>query len=169
MKIVKSKVWSLGLLALISCKKEKLPEVTPPTCTERCNYISDFVGHHWKQVGDCEDSSTYALNNIGLMPLPTSYSYTFNACDTDNVWIINSNGSSYVPNLVKCSSSEPDTFFQPAWNFSADRKQLIFTGASTFYIQSITPSEMKLYYYFTVTPIGQQPIRFVRLWTYKSI
>ncbi len=160
---------ALAGLLLWSCRKEKLPEVKTVPCTERCNYIADFVGHHWKQVGDYEDSSAYALSNIGLMPLPTSYSYTFNNCDRDNEWVINSDGSSYVLNPLKCGSNEPDTFFQPAWRMSDDRKQLIFSGASTLFIESITPSEMKLYYYFTVNPPNQPPIRFVRLWTYKSI
>lgn len=159
----------LGLL-LTGCKKEKLPgDIVKITCLERCNYISDFVGHRWKQVGDCDDSTTYALNNIGLMPLPTSYSYTFNNCDRDNEWIINADGSSYVLNPLKCGTNEPDTFFQPTWKISDDRKQLIFSGASTLYIESITPSEMKLYYYYIATPVGHAPIRFVRLWTFKSI
>lgn len=158
----------IGIL-LSACKKEKLPDPDPPVCTERCNYISDFIGHHWKQVGDCDDSSAYALSHIGLMPLSTSYNYQFDSCDNDNEWIINADGSSYVLNPLKCYTSEPDTFIQATWNFSNDRKQLSFTGGSTFYIESITSAEMKLYYYYTVVPAGKPAIRFVRVWTYISI
>jgi beta-xylosidase len=104
-----------------------------------------------------------------LMPLPTSYTYSFDTCDLDNEWIVNSDGSSYVLNSIKCSISEPDTFYQDTWSFSNDRKQISFEGGSTFYIESITPSKMKLYYYYAVTPSGHPPIRFVRLWTFKSI
>ena len=155
---------------LSSCKKEKLPDTLKlPECTERCDYMRNFVGHHWIQIGDCEDSSAYALKNIGLMPLPSSFNYTLSNCDLDNEWIINPDGSSYVLNPIKCSVSEPDTFNEPPWNFSNDRKQLVFTGASSFYIESLTSSEMKLYYYYTLNPPGQPTIRFIRLWTYKSI
>lgn len=159
----------MGLL-LSGCKKEKLPgDIVKVTCLERCNYVSDFVGHRWKQVGDCDDSSAFALSHIGLMPLPTSYSYRFDSCDTDNEWVINSDGTSYLLNPLKCYTSEPDTFTQPRWKFSDDRTQLIFIGASTFYIESITPSEMKMYYYYTSTSPGHPSVRYVRLWTFKSI
>lgn len=151
------------------CRKEKRPEPVRVTCLESCDYVTNFVNHRWIQVGDYEDSSAYALSNIGLIPLPTSYSFSFDSCDLDNEWIINSNGTSYGLNHVKCQPSEQDTFEIPNWKISDDRKTIIFENASTLYIESITPSYMKFYYYSTSTFPGRPPVKYVRLQLYKSI
>jgi hypothetical protein len=168
MKILKIIKPILIILSLSACKKEKTPDPEPPACIERCNYFSDFTGHRWKLFRFYEDSTTYALNNTGLMPLPTSHSLSINICDNDNIWIVNGDGSSYVLNPVKCLSTDPDTVFQPAWSFSADKKQLIFANASTLNILSLTTLEMKLYEYVTINQ-GTGPKLFVRLGIYKSI
>lgn len=169
MRVTNLIAWSLILIGLQNCKKEKHPDDVIKPCTERCNYFSDFTGHRWSQVGDYQDSSIYALNNIGLIPLPTSYSFSFDSCELDNEWIINSNGTSYGLNHVKCQPSEEDTFEIPDWKFSDDRKFIIFSNASSLYIESITPSYMKFYYYFTSNIPGKGPTKFVRLQLYKSI
>ncbi len=154
----------LAILLFWSCKKEKHPEPTPVTCKERCDYVSNFVNHRWCQIGDYEDSSTYALNNIGLIPLPSSYSFSFDSCELDNEWIINANGTSYGLNHDKCQPTEQDTFEIPNWKFSDDRKMMIFSNSSTINIESITPSYMKFYYFFS-----KGPKKYVRLQLYKSI
>lgn len=160
---------SLAGLLLWSCTKEKLPEPVPVGCTERCDYVSNFVNHRWTQIGDYQDSTIYALNNIGLIPLPTSYIFSFDSCELDNEWIINTNGTSYGLNHSKCQPSEQDTFEIPDWRFSDDRKMMIFSNSSTVNIESITPSHMKFYYYFTSNIPGKGPTKFVRLQLYKSI
>lgn len=160
---------ALAGLLLWSCRKEKLPEPLPVSCTERCDYVSNFVNHRWRQIGDYEDSSSYALNNIGLIPLPSSYSFSFDSCDLDNEWVINSNGTSFVLNHAKCQPSDEDTLDIPDWKFSDDRKFIIFKNASTLHIESITPSYMKFYYYFSVDIPGKGPTRYVGVQLYKSI
>ncbi len=169
MKSIQTINFIFFVLIIASCKKEKLPDPELMACTERCDYLSNFINHRWSQIGEYEDSSSYALNNIGLIPLSTSYSYHLDSCDLDNEWVINSNGTSYVLNKLKCQSSELDTFSMPNWKFSDDRKQLLFTGSSTLNIVSITPLTMKLYSYFTLNIVGQSPKRFVQLTIYKSI
>lgn len=160
---------TLAGLLLWSCRKEKLPEPTPIKCTERCDYVSNFVNHHWHQIGDYEDSSTYALNNISLIPLSSSYSFSLDSCELDNEWVINPNGTSYVLNHAKCQVSEEDTLEIPDWKFSDDRKFIIFTNASTLHVESITPSYMKFYYYFSVDIPGKGPTQYVGVQVYKSI
>lgn len=125
---------------LLGCRKEKHPDYELPVCTERCDYLSNFVNHRWSQVGDYEDSSIYALNNIGLIPLSTSYSFSFDSCELDNEWVINSNGTSYGLNHTKCQTSEDDTLEIPDWKFSDDRKFIIFSNSSILHIENITPS-----------------------------
>ena len=170
MKIVKFTICGLILFCFPNCKKEKLPdEGSPPPCTERCNYISDFTGQRWNQVGEYDDSSTYALNNIGLIPLPSSYVYQFDSCDIDNEWVNNPDGTSFALNRFKCDSSEPDTFHQPNWSISADRKMLSLTSGASFYIHNLNSSEMTLYYYYTAILPGQPPLKFIRLRKFKSI
>lgn len=154
---------------LPGCKKERTPKPEQPVCIERCDYVTNFVNHRWRQIGEYEDSSNYALNNIGLLPLPTSYSFSFDSCDLDNEWIINANGTSYGLNHSKCQSSEQDTFEIPDWRFSDDRKMMIFSNASTLYIESITSSYMKFYYYFYIDIPGKGPTRYVGVQHYKSI
>lgn len=169
MKIINLVTLSLILIGLESCRKEKRPDNVITPCVERCNYFSDFTGHHWRQIGDYEDSSSYALNNIGLIPLPSSYSFSFDSCDLDNEWVINSNGTSFVLNHAKCQLSDEDTLDIPDWKFSDDRKFIIFKNASTLHIESITPSYMKFYYYFSVDIPGKGPTRYVGVQLYKSI
>jgi len=154
----------LIILFLSACRKEKLPESLSVPCIERCDYVANFVNHRWAHVGEYEDSSAYALNNIGLIPLPTSYSFSFDSCELDNEWIINSNGTSYGLNHVKCQPTEEDTFEIPDWKFSDDRKYIIFSNASTVHIESITPSYMKFYYFFS-----KGTTRYVGVQLYKSI
>lgn len=170
MKIIKLTVWGLCLLVFASCKKEKLPcENVPEPCTERCNYVSDFTGRHWQQIGEYDDSSTYALNNIDLIPLASSYVYQLDSCDLDNEWVNISNGTSFVLNYLKCDPAEPDTFYQPGWKISDDRKTLSLSSGASFYIHSISSTEMKLYYYYTATLPGHPPLKFIRLRKFKSI
>jgi hypothetical protein len=169
MKIVKLAACCLGFFFFHSCKKEKLPsEIVTVACIERCNYITDFTGHHWRQVGEYDDSSAYALNNIGLIPLPSSYVYQLDSCDLDNEWVNVANGTSFVLNRLKCDPAEPDTFYQPKWQISDDRKMLSLNSGASFYIHSLNSNEMKLYYYYTATLPGHPPLKFIRLRKFKS-
>lgn len=153
-----------------SCKKDKLPEEKMPLpCTERCNYMSDFTGHRWCQIGEYDDSSTFALNNIDLIPSPSSYIYQLDSCDTDNEWVNMVNGTSFVINRLKCDPAEADTFYQPNWSMSDDRKVLTLNSGASFYIHTLNSTEMKLCYYYTATLPGHPPLKFIRLRKFKSI
>lgn len=169
--MIKPQLIKIALLSVLlsGCKKEKAPKPEPPICTERCDYVANFVNHRWAHVGEYQDSSAYALNNIGLIPLSTSYSFSFDSCELDNEWIINANGTSYTLNHGKCQPSEQDTFEIPDWKISDDRKMIVFSNSSSLHIESITPSYMKFYYYFTSNIPGKGPTKFVRLQLYKSI
>lgn len=170
MKIVNIFSLSLVLFAFQSCKKEKHPDDAPILkCTERCNYFFDFTGHRWYQVGEYDDSSAYALNNIDLIPLPSSYVYQLDSCDMDNEWVNNPDGTSFVLNRLKCMPMEADTFYQPNWTMSNDRKKLLLSGGASFYIHSLNSNEMKLYYYYIATLPGHNTITFIRLRKFKSI
>ncbi len=170
MKIIKFAIWCLPFFCFQSCKKEKLPAKSLPVpCIERCNYVADFIGHHWRQVSEYDDSSAYALNNIDLIPLPSSYMYQLDSCDLDNQWVNMPNGTSFVLNRLKCDPAEADTFFQPNWSISDDRKLLLLSSGASFYIHSLNATEMKLYYYYTASIPGHPPIKFITLRTFKSI
>lgn len=169
--MIKPQLIKIALLSVLlsGCKKEKAPKPEPPLCTERCNYVADFTGYHWQQIGEYDDSSAYALNNIDLIPLPSSYVYQLDSCDLDNEWVNITNGTSFVLNRVKCDPAESDTFYQPGWQISDDRKTLSLSSGASFYIHSISSTEMKLYYYYTATLPGHSPLKFIRLRKFKSI
>ncbi len=169
MKIINLITLTLILIGLESCKKEKRQDNVITPCVERCNYFSDFTGHHWRQVGEYDDSSMYALSHIDLIPLPSSYVYQLDSCDLDNEWVNNPNGTSFVLNRLKCDPTEVDTFYQPNWTMSEDKKNLSLSSGASFYIHSLSSNEMKLYYYYTANLPGHPPIKFITLRKFKSI
>lgn len=156
----------LSLLAiLLSCKKEKKPQIIVPESSER---FKTLTGHRWAMTHEYSDSTAYAKSHLNEWPFSTTNDSMdrYDTCLWDSESIFLPDGTWKLKKSKSCDSSISENVGN--WKLTNNDNDFEIVGQGTMHIVELSSNEFKMYYTSDVY-IHQQLIRtdYV-MWTFHA-
>lgn len=153
------------VIALISCKKKKKPDVILPELSERTKILT---GHSWSMTHQYIDSTSYAKTHLTEWPLPSTEDFMdiYDTCEWDSKNLFLLDGRWKFQKSAKCPANIAEDVGH--WKLINGDNDLVIVGQDTMHIVELNNNSFKMYYesytYFQQQLILTEYI----MWTYNA-